>query len=586
MADQLKSGPDDHDQAQHDISQLPKVAKAADVSREFLASTLSIPALSSFECTKVGTGQMSNCYRISLDGTDKTKGEVETVILKVAAEDPDSRGSGVRMGLYQREVQFYQQISTRIQGHVAKCFYAAIYEDQTFTLLLQDAMGMRTGDDIVGASLAEAKLCLRALGDIHGQTIRMDPGTRFTWLKRDSPLNQAVFEHLFNGFVARYRDSVSVEHLHVCSRLVSCYDAYREQSSQKCVQGMIHGDYRLDNILLNSQSTDMVVVDWQTIAWGALLGDVAYFLGCALPVELRRAHFDELLQTYCSALGKDAGPLTLERCRQDLRLQSFFGVVMAVASSMLVERTERGDKMFLTMLARHCDLVLDLDALSVLPEPAVQSAVLQPKAEDEGLHARGPETLFNESYYFDVVDEKQGIAAYVRLGITPNVPSGGWYLAVISRRGQPMVSIMDYACPIPDETLRVKTAKYEAEHQVIEGLKAFRISLNGRGSKHDDAASIFKSNQNSDNAETQISLDLTFHTDGIPYQYRITTRYEIPCLVDGKLVADGHEYRIKQQVGQRDHSWGVRNWWNMDWLWSALHLEDGRFTISKHDSLL
>ncbi|HWF70951.1 MAG TPA: phosphotransferase, partial [Mycobacterium sp.] len=27
--------------------------------------------------------------------------------------------------------------------------------------------------------------------------------------------------------------------------------------------------------------------------------------------------------------------------------------------------------------------------------------------------------------------------------------------------------------------------------------------------------------------------------------------------------------------GQRDHSWGVRDWWSMDWVWSALHLDDG-----------
>jgi len=27
--------------------------------------------------------------------------------------------------------------------------------------------------------------------------------------------------------------------------------------------------------------------------------------------------------------------------------------------------------------------------------------------------------------------------------------------------------------------------------------------------------------------------------------------------------------------GQRDHSHGVRDWWSMDWVWSALHLDDG-----------
>jgi len=27
--------------------------------------------------------------------------------------------------------------------------------------------------------------------------------------------------------------------------------------------------------------------------------------------------------------------------------------------------------------------------------------------------------------------------------------------------------------------------------------------------------------------------------------------------------------------GQRDHSWGTRDWWANDWMWSAFHLDDG-----------
>ena len=49
-----------------------------------------------------------------------------------------------------------------------------------------------------------------------------------------------------------------------------------------------------------------------------------------------------------------------------MRRQSFFGVMMAIVSSMLVERTDRGDEMFMTMLARHGDHVLDTGALDTL----------------------------------------------------------------------------------------------------------------------------------------------------------------------------------------------------------------------------
>ena len=74
-----------------------------------------------------------------------------------------------------------------------------------------------------------------------------------------------------------------------------------------------------------------------------------------------------------TALGPDAA-LSLDDVREGVRRQSFFGVMMAIVSSMLVERTERGDEMFMTMLARHAQHVLDSDALACLPEPAATEA--------------------------------------------------------------------------------------------------------------------------------------------------------------------------------------------------------------------
>ena len=52
--------------------------------------------------------------------------------------------------------------------------------------------------------------------------------------------------------------------------------------------------------------------------------------------------------------------------RDGVRRQTFAGVMMAIISSMLVERTDRGDEMFMTMLQRHCEHVLDIDALGTL----------------------------------------------------------------------------------------------------------------------------------------------------------------------------------------------------------------------------
>ena len=109
------------------------------------------------------------------------------------------------------------------------------------------------------------------------------------------------------------------------------------------------------------------VVDWQTCTLGPALSDVAYFIGAGLSAEDRRAHEEQLVRDYHRGLG-DAGVTGYDwdECWADYRRGTFAGLMMAVAASMLVERTARGDEMFLTMAARHSRHALDLDAAELL----------------------------------------------------------------------------------------------------------------------------------------------------------------------------------------------------------------------------
>ena len=51
---------------------------------------------------------------------------------------------------------------------------------------------------------------------------------------------------------------------------------------------VIHGDYRLDNLMFGADADDVVAVDWQTLAVGPPARDVAYFLGTSIQVDERR----------------------------------------------------------------------------------------------------------------------------------------------------------------------------------------------------------------------------------------------------------------------------------------------------------
>jgi ecdysteroid kinase len=548
------------------------IERPDDLTVEWLTAALGAGTVERFATERIGTGQMSECYRVALTYADGQTGP-GSVVLKVAASDPASRQTGLALGLYEREVRFYTDIAPRIGGPVAPCYSSAFdAETGVFHLLLGDAAPAVVGDEIRGATIEQAMLAMTELGRVHAPFLGQTAMADLEWLNRESPMNQALIGQLYAGFVERYGDTIAPAHRDVCEKLVASFDAYlAQESASDRVHGLVHGDYRLDNMLFGQEGADrpLTVVDWQTVTWGSAMIDVAYFLGCALADDRRRDNYDVLLREYHAALGPDA-VLSLDDVREGVRRQSFFGVMMAIVSSMLVERTERGDEMFMTMLARHAQHVLDSGALACLPAPAATEA-LQPSVEDEGAHTPGSEPLWSESWYADFADEQQGVGGWFRLGLIPN-QNTAWVNALLCGPNIPTIALNDFEAAFPDDFRVVRTDAIELTHTATEPLRTYHVSVRGRGQAYDDPSALLRDEPG---RFVDLSMDLTWTTVGTPYQYRLTPRYEIPCTVTGTVVADGRTIDLHEVPGQRDHSWGVRDWWAMDWVWSALHLTDG-----------
>lgn len=301
-----------------------QIERPADLSAQWLAGVLGAP-VSDYVCDRIGTGQMSECYRIGLSYSDGHHGP-RSVVLKVAATDPMSRQTGLALGLYEREVRFYTDIAPGIAGPIAPCHSAAFDADTgAFHLLLGDAGPAVVGDEIRGATVEQAMLALSELGRVHAPLVGDTAMANAEWLNRESPLNQALIGQLYAGFVARYGKQIAPEHREVCERLVAGFDGYLDAGAGG-LRGLVHGDYRLDNLLFGEEGADrpLTVVDWQTVTWGPAMTDVAYFLGCALDDEHRRGHYDELLAAYHDALGADA-PISLVDVRDGVRRASSSG---------------------------------------------------------------------------------------------------------------------------------------------------------------------------------------------------------------------------------------------------------------------
>ncbi len=342
--------------------------RPADLTTEWLTTTLGAGTVTEFRCERIGTGQVSDCYRVALEYAPGGSGP-RSVVLKVAAEDPTSRQTGSAMGLYESEVRFYREIAPHLTaGPIPACHHAAIDPGTgCFDLMLGDAAPAVVGDEILGATIEQAEAAVRGLGRWHALVAAAPELTEAAWLERGSLLNQALFEQLYALFLDRYGERITAPQRTVCDRLVGHFDAYAATTTT-LTRGLVHGDYRLDNLLFGGPGAErpLVVVDWQGVMAGPVRTDLSYFLGGALRVADRRAHYDDLLSAYHAELGANSPPPPAQ-VRDEVRALAFMGVTMAIAASVVVERTERGDRLFLTMLDRHCAHVLDTGALELLP---------------------------------------------------------------------------------------------------------------------------------------------------------------------------------------------------------------------------
>ncbi|MCB0943324.1 MAG: phosphotransferase, partial [Mycobacterium sp.] len=188
---------------------LVRIETPGDLTAEWLTETLRSAPVTAFETERIGTGQMSECYRVTLqydrDDCAGSGAGPASVVLKVAAADPTSRQTGLAMGLYEKEVRFYTDIAPRLSGPIAACHHTA-FDPATgvFDLLLDDAAPARQGDEIRGASIEQALLAVTELGRVQGPLLGDPDLAAAPWLNQGAPVSQDLIAALYTGFLDRY----------------------------------------------------------------------------------------------------------------------------------------------------------------------------------------------------------------------------------------------------------------------------------------------------------------------------------------------------------------------------------------------
>ncbi|WP_168453671.1 phosphotransferase [Sphingopyxis microcysteis] len=337
------------------------------MTAEWLGAVLGWPGkLKAFTATKVGTGQMCDSYRLTLDWQGDTDAPA-TVIAKCPSHDAASRNIAKLTGTYVKEVSWYRELAAASGVPAPHCHYHAIADEEVdFILILSDLAPARQGDQLAGLGLAGLVPCIEAAASLHAHLWNDPHLAQLPWLARDNgELVRALFPELYLGFRERYAARLASEILDIGAGIVAKLDAYLAR--EPAARTLVHGDLRIDNILFAPDGDACWLVDWQTLGRGSSAADLAYLVGTSIADPFERAAADRpAFDHWIAALrrhGVDPDPAPLW---DDYRVGALSGYFMAVFASMNVERTERGDEMFAVMAERPARQALALESLELL----------------------------------------------------------------------------------------------------------------------------------------------------------------------------------------------------------------------------
>lgn len=341
-----------------------------DVTPSWLASVLDTD-VSDVVVTPIGTGQTGATYRVAATYASEHNGLPTSFAVKLSAQD-DTVRERVALG-YRSEVEFYSRIADTMRIPVPRSFHTEISDDGAdVVLLLADMAPAVQGDQIAGCSPAEAQLAVQALAGLHGPSWCDPQWMDLAAIVMPKPGDDDAAKGL--GDISRMAADIVIDRLGANiappdqeTLVASMASVTPWLKAEPKRYALMHGDYRLDNMLFDPDRTRITVVDWQTVGIGLPGRDLAYFTGTSLEPSVRSEIERDLVERYHAALlDYDVTDYDLETCWTDYRLGAVQVPLLVALGTAFASTTDRGDDMMMAMLSRGCQAIRELETLELI----------------------------------------------------------------------------------------------------------------------------------------------------------------------------------------------------------------------------
>lgn len=249
-----------------------------------------------------------------------------------------NRAMGEMLGVYEREVLFYQDLASSVPVRTPKLYFGALDRDRgsenqeaimraferipswlaapaylagmwiarrkkrRYLVLMEDLAGCRSGDQLEGASVDDCRLVLEHTARVHAAFWQSEKLHGHFWLLPqtiDVGSRNRLFQNSREDFLARFAHLELAALPTIADFIVAHGRELGRVLHENAPETINHCDLRLDNVFfVDGAPPDVVLFDWQLVRRGAAAYDVAYFVSSALPVEVGADGEESLLRAY------------------------------------------------------------------------------------------------------------------------------------------------------------------------------------------------------------------------------------------------------------------------------------------------
>ncbi|MBM37149.1 MAG: hypothetical protein CL460_08270 [Acidimicrobiaceae bacterium] len=333
-------------------------------------------------------GELHRCTLTWQGGVDAPR----SVIVKIPSKVAKNRSLGEGLAVYEREIRVYSEMTDDLGIPTPEFIYADFDSNpapwmetlfvflfdklpvpavsrvldvllllgakspRRYLLMMEDIHDARPPTQVAGGSIEDALVGLDLLARFHAHNWcnpgRRDPHPIIWSIGRLPKVVQASYRRNRHAFVDRFGALIGDD-------VVAKMDEVQMRLPELCSQmerdpwTLCHGDYRLDNLMFRPDG-QIVVLDWQGLAWGRPGWEVAYFITTALEPH-HRAEEQTMLRRYHEVL-VNAGveDYSYEELIEDVTIsKAILAHRMVAGDDLLDTEVESADSDFIEVLVKR-----------------------------------------------------------------------------------------------------------------------------------------------------------------------------------------------------------------------------------------